>query len=117
RDVLATSRALLADAGGLGALATRDPRELARLGLGPAQALRVAAACELGRRALAGPDVRQRAETSAALADLGRARLAGERQEVVLLVALSARLEVMRSLELARGAVSGAALPLAELLG
>lgn len=117
RDVLATSRALLADAGGLTALAALGPAELARLGLGPAKALRVAAACELGRRALERPGLRARVDTSAALADLGRARLAGERQEVLLVVALSAGLEVMRSLELARGAVSGAALPLPELLG
>lgn len=113
-DVLEVSGRLLKV--GLAGLSRATVRELAVMaGLGVAQATRLAAAFELGRRAeasVAGPVLRD----SAAIARTARARLRGEREEVVLALLLSARLRLLRVVEVARGGPAGAVFSPAEAL-
>ena len=59
-SVSLSAAALLERSGGLAGIARLGPHALARRGIGPAKATRVAAAIEVGRRALQGRDVRPR---------------------------------------------------------
>jgi DNA repair protein RadC len=101
---------LLAEVGGLAAAAHALPAELARVpGIGVARAAQLAAAFELGRRAM-----RRRAGAGARglrrdVAERMRPQLVGLLQEVFIVIALDARGGVLAELEVARGQLSGVA--------
>lgn len=66
RSAVELARQMLKDAGGLQALADRQPAELKRHGLGPAKSAAIAAAFELGRRTASQPDRAKPSFTSSA---------------------------------------------------
>jgi DNA repair protein RadC len=98
---------LLAATGGVVALSRASPRELAQaLGVGAARAARVAAAFELGRRAL---ETEQHRDVLAHAEDVHRVvapRLAGLQQEVFLALGLDIRNRLLDVVEVARGSVA-----------
>jgi DNA repair protein RadC len=100
--------ALLRTTGGVVALAHASPRELAQItGVGMALATRIAAAFELGRRAV---ETEQHRETIGDPADVFRCvapRLAGVAQEVFLVVGVDIRNGLLDIVEVARGTVIG----------
>jgi len=99
---------LVRSAGGVGALSRASPRELAQVtGVGAARAARVAAAVELGRRAL---DAVQHRETLGRAEDVYRCvapRLAGLTQEVFISIGVDIRNGLLDVVEVARGTVIG----------
>jgi DNA repair protein RadC len=104
-DVAATS---LTNAGGLAALARAAPAELALAhGVGPAQAARLAAGFELGRRALESPRARPILTAGADVVRLLRPRLTGLVQEVFFAIGLDARNGLVGEVEVARGLLTG----------
>ncbi|MBA2543466.1 MAG: DNA repair protein RadC [Deltaproteobacteria bacterium] len=108
RRAIDVAAELVRSAGGLGVLARSTPRELAQIiGVGEARATRLAAAFELGRRAV---------EISQSRKLIGRAediyhcvahRLAGLAQEVFLVVGVDIRNGLLDIVECARGSVLG----------
>ena len=102
---------------GLRRLARATPGELLQTGgLGPAQAARLAAAFELGRRAAARGPGGRRLDSSRALARVARQRLQGEEHEVVLVLLLTAGLRLLRTVPVARGGGCAAAFAPADVL-
>jgi DNA repair protein RadC len=109
RPAAAVAGELIERAGGLHALARAGARELAGVrGVGPARGARLAAAFDLGRRALASTAGERRAIAGAAdvFARLCP-RVAGLAQEVFLVLALDARNGVLEEVEVARGCLTG----------
>jgi DNA repair protein RadC len=105
-EVLAAE--LLASSGGLVPLARAAPRELTEVaGIGEARAARLAAAFELGRRALLGDAPAGRLMSPADVAALLRPRFHGVMQEVFIVVALDTRLRLLEEIEIARGVLDG----------
>jgi DNA repair protein RadC len=106
-SALAVAGALVRTAGGIAALSRASPRELALVtGVGEARAARVAAAFELGRRAV--ESVQHRAVLCEP-ADVYRCvgpRLAGLAQEVFLAIGIDVRNGVLDVVEVARGSVA-----------
>ncbi len=100
--------ALVKANGGVIAVSRATPRELAQVvGIGAARATRIAAAFELGRRAV---EAEQRRETVAHPEDVFRVvgpRLAGLQQEVFLALGLDIRNGLLDVVEVARGTVHG----------
>ncbi len=100
--------ALVKANGGVIAVSRATPRELAQVvGIGAARATRIAAAFELGRRAV---EAEQRRETVARPEDVFRVvgpRLAGLQQEVFLALGLDIRNGLLDVVEVARGTVHG----------
>lgn len=94
--------------GGVIAVSRATPRELAQVvGIGAARATRIAAAFELGRRAI---EAEQRRETVSRPEDVFRVvgpRLAGLQQEVFLALGLDVRNGLLDVVEVARGSVHG----------
>jgi DNA repair protein RadC len=92
--------------GGVVALSRASPRELALVrGVGTARATRIAAAFELGRRAM---ESQQRRELVARPEDIYRLcapRLAGLQQEVFVAVGIDIRNGLLDVVEVARGSV------------
>ncbi len=105
---LAVATELVRSAGGVACLSRASPRELAQVvGIGAARAARVAAAFELGRRAI---DVEQHRATVGRPEDVYRcvtARLAGLAQEVFLVIGVDIRNGLLDIVEVARGSVAG----------
>jgi DNA repair protein RadC len=98
----------LAAAGGLAALSRASPRELAlTTGIGEAGAARVAAAFELGRRAIEAAPQLQRLLGPEDLACRLRPRVAGLQQEVFFAIGIDVRNRVLDIVEVARGSVHG----------
>ena len=99
---------LLREIGGVASLARASPHELIGLeGVGEAQAARLVAAVQLGRRALARE--RRRIEMVAspeAIWERLAPRFAGLEQEVVVVVAINARGAVIEEIEVARGTLA-----------
>jgi DNA repair protein RadC len=99
---------LLRVAGGIGLLSRATLRELAQIsGVGAARAACVAAAFELGRRAV---DAVQRRETVGCAEDIYRViapRVAGLAQEVFIVVGVDVRNGLLDVIEVARGSVNG----------
>ncbi|HTJ45828.1 MAG TPA: DNA repair protein RadC [Kofleriaceae bacterium] len=99
---------LLREIGGVASLARASPHELIGFeGVGEAQAARLIAAVQLGRRALARE--RRRIEKVAspdAIFDRLQPRFAGLEQEVVVVVAINARGSVIAEIEVARGTLA-----------
>jgi DNA repair protein RadC len=94
--------------GGVGPLSRASPRELAQItGVGAALAARVAAAFELGRRAV---DAIQHRETVGRAEDVYRCvapRMAGLTQEIFLSIGVDIRNGLLDIVEVARGTVIG----------
>ncbi|CAN5809941.1 DNA repair protein RadC [soil metagenome] len=105
RDV---ALALVRSAGGVGPLSRSSARELAQVtGIGSARAARIAAAFELGRRAV---DAVQRRETLGRAEDVFRVvapRVAGLTQEVFISIGVDIRNGLLDVVEVARGSVAG----------
>jgi DNA repair protein RadC len=99
---------LVRSAGGVGALSRSSARELAQVpGVGAARAARIAAAFELGRRAI---DAVNRRETVGRAEDVYRCvapRVAGLAQEVFIVIGLDIRNGLLDIVEVARGSVAG----------
>jgi DNA repair protein RadC len=108
RPVLAVAAALVEASGGVVALSRASPRELAQvIGVGEARAARVAAAFELGRRAI---ETARRRETLSRPDDVFRAvapRVAGLSQEVFIAIGVDIRNGLLDIVEVARGTVHG----------
>ncbi len=104
----AIANALIANAGGLAALSRASPRELAQvMGIGEARATRIAAAFELGRRAVERVYHRETVGRPDDVFDLVAPRLAGLQQEVFLVIGLDVRNQLLEVVEVGRGSVHG----------
>lgn len=100
--------ALLAEVGGMAAAGRAHPGELAQVaGIGPARAAQLAAAFELGRRALVDGPARQHFACAADIAHHVRPQLVGLLQEVFWVIAIDARGAWQAELEIARGQLTG----------
>jgi DNA repair protein RadC len=99
---------LVRSAGSIATLSRASPRELAQVtGIGAARATRVAAAFELGRRAV---ELVQHRETIGRPEDVYRVvapRLAGLAQEVFIVIGVDIRNGLLDVVEVARGSVAG----------
>lgn len=106
RSALAIASDLVTTTGGVVALSRASPRELALInGVGTARATRVAAAFELGRRAI---ESEQRREMLARPEDVFRIcapRVAGLQQEVFISIGVDIRNGLLDVVEVARGTV------------
>jgi DNA repair protein RadC len=108
RPALVIAAELVRASGGVVAVSRASPRELAQVaGVGAERAARVAAAFELGRRAV---EAEQRREMLGAPEDVFRIigpRLAGLQQEVFLVIGVDIRNGLLDIVEVARGTVHG----------
>lgn len=106
RSALTIASDLVTTTGGVVALSRASPRELALInGVGTARATRVAAAFELGRRAI---ESEQRREMLARPEDVFRIcapRVAGLQQEVFISIGVDIRNGLLDVVEVARGTV------------
>jgi DNA repair protein RadC len=103
----AIAGALVRASGGVGALSRASPRELAQVtGVGAARAARIAAAFELGRRAVDLVRHRLALARPEDVYDCVRSRLAGLSQEVFLVIGLDIRNGMLDIVEVARGSVA-----------
>jgi DNA repair protein RadC len=108
RSALDVALALVRSAGGIGVLARSSPRELAQItGVGAARATRVAAAFELGRRAVEHAHARSLIGRADDVYQCVAARLAGLSQEVFLVIGVDIRNGLLDIVECARGSVAG----------
>ncbi|HUJ57501.1 MAG TPA: DNA repair protein RadC [Kofleriaceae bacterium] len=107
RPAIAVATALVESVGGLAAISRASPRELAQVaGVGAARAARIAAAFELGRRAIARIDRRDPlVEPEDVYRNLAP-RLAGLQQEVFLSIGLDIRNGMLDIVEVGRGSVA-----------
>lgn len=107
RPVLAVAGDLIQSVGGIAALSRASPHELAQvMGIGAARAARIAAAFELGRRAV---DVIHHRKLLGRAEDVYRcvaARLAGLSQEVFIAIGVDVRNGMLDIVEVARGSVA-----------
>jgi DNA repair protein RadC len=100
------ARELVRWSGGIATLSHSTPRELSRVpGVGAVRAARVAAAFELGRRALEVVDRRESVGQPEDIYRLVAPRVAGLAQEVFLVVGLDVRNGLLDVVEVARGSV------------
>lgn len=108
RPVRSIAEELVRSAGGVGGLSRASPRELAQIaGVGAARAARIAAAFELGRRAV---DAVHHRDTLGRAEDVYRCvapRLAGLAQEVFIVIGVDIRNGLLDIVEVARGTVAG----------
>lgn len=96
------------EAGGLGALSRTTPRELSKLrGLGKANALRIAAAFELGRRAFRIEHARPTIARPEDVFDLVHAHVVNRAQELFFVLGVDIRNGGLDLVEVARGSVLG----------
>ena len=105
--VLAVAAELVRSVGGVAALARASPHELAQVtGIGMARAARVAAAFELGRRAVAVVHHRKLLGSAEDVYRCVAPRLAGLSQEVFLAIGIDARNGLLDIVEVGRGSVA-----------
>lgn len=108
RPALAVAGEVIASTGGVTILARASPRELALVsGVGVARATRIAAAFELGRRAIAGAARRDAMLQPEDVFRVVRPRTSGLAQEVFIVVGLDIRNGLLDVVEVARGTVHG----------
>jgi DNA repair protein RadC len=108
RSALEVAAALVEAAGGLTALGRASPAELAVAhGVGAAQAARLAAGFELGRRALEAAPARPILGEAADVLRLLRPRVVGLAQEVFFAIGIDARNGIIGEVEVARGLLTG----------
>ena len=105
--VLAVAAELVHAIGGVAALSRASPHELSQImGVGRARAARIAAAFELGRRAV---EIVHHRPTLGQAADVYRCiapRLVGVPQEVVFVIGVDVRNGVLDIVEIARGSIA-----------
>ncbi len=106
-DALSTALSLMERLGSLSALLGADPAELGRLpGIGPANAARLAASVELGKRALWGHrTLRPRLESAKDVHLLLLPTIAGLQKEVFWALALDTRHRLLKQLRVAEGSL------------
>jgi DNA repair protein RadC len=98
--------ALVKAAGGMVAASRASPRELAAVrGVGEARAARIAAAFELGRRAVETAERRMLLETPEDAVRCVKARLAGVQQERFFVLGVDVRGRLIEIVEVGRGAL------------
>jgi DNA repair protein RadC len=108
RPVNQVATELVRAAGGVGALSRASLRELAQVaGVGAARAARVAAAFELGRRALDAVHHRQLIGCAEDVYRVVAQRLAGLAQELFIVIGVDVRNGLLDIVEVARGSVAG----------
>jgi DNA repair protein RadC len=108
RPALAVARELLAGTGGLNGLSRAAARELVGVtGIGAARAVRLAAAFDLGRRALELDGGGAPLRTAEQVFHRLRPRLTGLSQELFMVLALDVRNHVIAEIEVARGCLTG----------
>jgi DNA repair protein RadC len=106
RPAITVAAELVHDGGGVAALSRASPRELAQVsGIGPARATRIAAAFELGRRALEHEHQRELMGRPEDVFLAVAPRLAGLAQEVFLVIGIDIRNGLLDIVECARGTV------------
>lgn len=99
---------LIESAGGLVPLSRAEPGELiGERGVGAARAARLAAAFELGRRGLDGPERGEPVSCAAAVYRRLRPRMVGLAQEIAVVLALDAGNRVIAEIEIGRGEATG----------
>jgi DNA repair protein RadC len=105
---LEVAGALVKSAGGVAALSRASPRELSLItGVGAARAARIAAAFELGRRAVAGEQRRSSLGRPDDVFQLVSPRLAGLAQELFIVIGIDIRNGLIDVVEVSRGSVHG----------
>jgi DNA repair protein RadC len=106
RPALAVASDVIASAGGTAQIARASPRELARTtGIGTARATRIAAAFELGRRALSSGQRRETLSRPEDIFQICEPRVAGLAQEVFIVIGMDIRNGLLDVVEIARGTV------------
>jgi len=104
RPVLAVAAELVQTTGGIVGLSRASPRELAQVhGVGTARATRIAAAFEIGRRAISSEQHREVMRTADDIHRLVAPRVAGLQQEVFIVLGLDIRNGLLDVVEVARG--------------
>jgi len=104
--MIEVARELVRGSGGIATLSHSTPREISRVpGVGPVRAARVAAAFELGRRAIEVFDRRENVGRPEDIYRLVAPRVAGLAQEVFLVVGIDVRNGLLDVVEVARGSV------------
>lgn len=104
----AVAAELVRSAGGVGPLSRASPRELAQItGIGAARAARVAAAFELGRRAVHSIQHRETLGRAEDVFRIVAPRLSGLAQEVFIAIGVDIRNGLLDVVEVARGSVAG----------
>lgn len=107
RPAIAVAGDLVQSIGGVVALSRASPHELAQTsGVGAARAARIAAAFELGRRAVELVHHRPILTSAADVHRCVAARLAGLQQEVLLVVGIDVRNGLLDIVEVARGGIA-----------
>ncbi|HEU4728924.1 MAG TPA: DNA repair protein RadC [Kofleriaceae bacterium] len=105
--VLEVAAEMIHASGGVAALSRASPHELAQvLGVGHARAARIAAAFELGRRAVEIVQHRPHLGTAEDVYRCIAPRLVGVRQEVVFAIGVDTRNGMLDIVEIARGSVA-----------
>lgn len=115
RSALVVANELLRSIGGLRALGQADVARLRGCGLGPATAVRVAAACELGRRVVIAGSDGERCDTPELAAVALAPHFANLEREQLLVGLLSRKQRLVAVIPLYRGSVSGTTVRIAEL--
>jgi DNA repair protein RadC len=106
RPALRVATDLVRASGGMVALSRASPRELALVnGVGTARATRIAAAFELGRRALESESRRELVGDAEDIYRICAPRVAGLQQEVFIVVGVDIRNGLLDVVEVARGSV------------
>ncbi|NVB81125.1 MAG: DNA repair protein RadC [Kofleriaceae bacterium] len=107
-SVLEVAADLVRSVGGIAALSHASPRELSLVtGIGTARATRVAAAFELGRRAIATAQYREALARPEDVFRVVESQLAGLAQELFLVLGVDIRNGLLDVVEVARGSVNG----------
>lgn len=115
RSALVIANEALRAVGGLRALGQADVRRLHDVGLGDATAVRVAAACELGRRVVAAGSDGERCDTPELAAAALAPHFAHLEREQLIVALLSRKQRLIAVTPLYQGSVSGTPVRIAEL--
>ena len=115
RSAIALAEALLHSVGGTGGLARADRTRLADAGVGPATAVRIAAALELGRRALAAERDGAILDTPAAAALALAPHLAHRDREALVVALLTRKQRLIAVVPIYEGNVAGTSVRIGEL--
>ena len=115
RSALVIANEALRAVGGLRALGQSDPSRLRASGLGAATAIRVAAACELGRRVVIAGSEGERCDTAELAATALAPHFAHLERECLVVALLSRKQRLLAVTPLYWGSVSGTPVRIAEL--
>jgi len=115
RSALVLANAALRTLGGMRALGQADVSRLREAGLGPATAVRVAAACELGRRVVLAASDGERCDTPELAAVALAPHFAHLEREVLAVALLSRKHRLVAVTPIYSGSVSGTPVRVAEL--